>query len=155
LTTTNGTAAMLTAAKASAAAVAALTNVSAVAGWALARDRNVVVLCSGGDGAFSIEGTVCAGLLTSQFSARGADLSDGAVAAMGLGRLYAPRLGSLGQASRWARRLARMGLGADVDACLRCDVTDIVPVVESGAVVPFGSAMGRPQRELRAEDGVR
>lgn len=142
LTTTNGTAAMLTATRASAAAVAALTNVSAAAGWALARGRNVVVLCSGDDGAFSIEDTVCAGLLATQLSDTGAELSDGAAAALALGRLYGPRLGNLGQASRWARRLARMGLGADVDACLRRDVTDMVPVVESGVVVPFGSAEG-------------
>src|SRR5262249_2588806 len=92
LTTTNGTAAMLTAASASVAAVAALTNVSASARWALDAGRDVVVLCSGDDGAFSIEDTVCAGLVVARLSATGADLSDGAAAALGLGRLYASRL---------------------------------------------------------------
>ena len=136
LTTTNGTAAMLTAASASSAAVAALTNVSAVARWALAHGRDLMVLCSGDDGAFSIEDAVCAGLLVSRLAATGADLSDGAVAALGLGRHYGARVGDLRQASRWARRLARMGHSADLDACLRLDVTDMVPIVEGDAIVP-------------------
>ncbi|HXJ81096.1 MAG TPA: 2-phosphosulfolactate phosphatase [Candidatus Methylomirabilis sp.] len=146
LTTTNGTAAMLTASRASAAAVAALTNVSAAAGWARARGRDLVVLCSGDDGAFSIEDTVCAGLLISRLSEAGVDLSDGAVAALGLGQHYASRLDDLRHASRWARRLARMGRSADVDACLRQDATDMVPVLEQGAVVPFATTLGSESR---------
>jgi 2-phosphosulfolactate phosphatase len=134
--TTNGTAAMLTAASASTAAVAALTNASASARWALDARRDLVVLCSGDDGAFSIEDAVCAGLVVARLAAAGADLSDGAVAALGLGRFYAPRLGDLKHASRWARRLARMGRSADVEACLRQDVVELVPVVEAGAIVP-------------------
>jgi 2-phosphosulfolactate phosphatase len=136
LSTTNGTAAMLTAASASTAAVAALTNASASARWALDARRDLVVLCSGDDGAFSIEDAVCAGLVVARLAAAGADLSDGAVAALGLGRFYAPRLGDLKHASRWARRLARMGRSADVEACLRQDVVELVPVVEAGAIVP-------------------
>jgi 2-phosphosulfolactate phosphatase len=145
LTTTNGTGAMLIAGSASAAAVAALTNVSAAADWALARGRDLVVLCSGDDGAFSIEDTVCAGLLVSRAAAAGADLSDGAVAALGLGRYYAGRLGDLRQASRWARRLLRLGLSADLDACLRQDLTDMVPVLEGGAIVPGARAASLSQ----------
>jgi 2-phosphosulfolactate phosphatase len=136
LTTTNGTGAMLIAGSASVAAVAALTNVSAAADWAIARGRDLVVLCSGDDGAFSIEDTVCAGLLVSRVATAGVELSDGAIAALGLGRYYGGRLGDLRQASRWARRLLRLGLSADVDACLRRDATDAVPVLEGGAVVP-------------------
>jgi 2-phosphosulfolactate phosphatase len=141
LTTTNGTAAMLHAASASAAAAAALTNVSAAAAWALAHDRDVVVLCSGDHGAFSIEDAVCAGLVVSRLSAAGADLSGGAVAALGLGRYYADRLDDLRLASRWAQRLARMGHSADVDACLRQDVTDVVAVIEAGAAVPAATGV--------------
>jgi 2-phosphosulfolactate phosphatase len=148
LTTTNGTAAMLTAASASAAAVAALTNVSAAAAWAVAQGRDLVVLCSGDDGAFSIEDAVCAGLLVSRLSATGPDLSDGAMAALGLGRRYATRLGDLKQASRWARRLARMGRSLDIDACLSRDVTDMVPLLEGGAAVPVARVIAREAAAL-------
>ncbi len=137
LTTTNGTAAMLIAGSAAVAAVAALTNASAVSDWALAQGRDLALLCSGDNGAFSLEDAVCAGLIVSIVaSSTGADLSDGAAAALGLGRYYAGRLGDLRHASRWARRLAGMGQSADVDACLRHDVTCMVPIVEAGAIVP-------------------
>jgi 2-phosphosulfolactate phosphatase len=149
LTTTNGTAAMMTAGAAGAAAVAALTNGRAVADWALRQNRDLVVLCAGDDGAFSIEDTVCAGLLVCRLAACGADLSAAAVAAQGLGRVYGGRLGDLRQASRWARRLLGMGLSGDVDACLRRDVSEMVPVVEAGAVVPVAPTApgdGEPPR---------
>ena len=137
LTTTNGTAAMLAARSASVAAVAAFSNVGAASGWALAHGRDLVVLCSGDDGAFSLEDTVCAGLIVSLVAAATrTELSDGAVAALALGRYYGARLEDLRQASRWARRLARMGHGADVDACLRRDVTSMVPIVDGGVIVP-------------------
>ena len=148
LTTTNGTAAMLGAGSAGAGAVAALTNVSAVARWALAQGRDLAVLCSGDDGSFSLEDAVCAGLLVSDVaSACDAELSDAAVAAVGLGRYYATRIGDLRHASRWARRLAGKGHSADVDACLRRDVTDMVPIVEAGAIVPGPAASARPGTE--------
>jgi len=137
LTTTNGTAAMLTAGAAAVAAVGALTNVTAVAQWVRAHGRDLAILCSGDNGAFSLEDTVCAGLLVAVVASdSAANLSDGAEAALGIGRYYADRLGDLEFASRWARRLTTLGHAADVEACLRRDVTRMVPVVEHGAIVP-------------------
>jgi 2-phosphosulfolactate phosphatase len=144
LTTTNGTAAMLSAGAAAVAAVAALTNVTAVAHWVCAHGRDLAILCSGDDGSFSLEDAVCAGLLVSRVVEESeASLSDGAEAALGIGRYYARRIGDLQHASRWARRLSRMGRSDDVEACLRRDVTSMVPVVERGAIVP-GPGVARP-----------
>lgn len=150
LTTTNGTAAMLGAGAAGMVAVGALTNASAVAGWALLQDRDLAVLCAGDDGAFSLEDAVCAGLVVSRVaSARAVDLSSAAAVALRLGEHYAARLGDLRRASRWASRLARTGHSADVDACLQRDITDVVPVVEAGVIVPGfaapGAGLSRPR----------
>jgi len=137
LTTTNGTAAMLAASRATAAGLAALTNVSAAARWALAEGRDVSILCAGDSGALSLEDVVCAGLLVARLSAAGAAvLSEGAATALALGRYYGVRLERLAEASPWARRLARHGRGADVAACLRADVSDVVPVFAAGGFVP-------------------
>ncbi len=145
LTTTNGTAAMLGAGAARVAAVGAFTNVSAVAGWALVHGRNLAVLCAGDDGAFSLEDAVCAGRGVSRVaSAVGVDLSSAAAAAVGLGEHYAPTLGDLRRASRWASRLARSGHADDLEACLSRDVTDVVPVAEADVIVPGAS----PRRSL-------
>jgi 2-phosphosulfolactate phosphatase len=154
LTTTNGTAAMLSAGAAGVAAVGALTNVSAVADWAVLQGRDVAVLCAGDDGAFSLEDAVCAGLVASRVAAAGAvDLSSAAAVALRLGEHYAARLGDLGQASRWASRLARTGHSADVEACLRLDITDVVPVVEAGVIVPGFAAPGAGPARPRVPSG--
>src|SRR5262252_27018 len=145
LTTTNGTAAMLTAGAAAVAAVGALTNMTAVAQWVRAHGRDVAVLCSGDNGAFSLEDTVCAGLLVAGVAAESAaSLSDGAEAALGIGRYYADRLGDLEFASRWAKRLTTLGHAGDVEACLRRDVTRMVPVVERGVIVPGSGVVRAP-----------
>ena len=137
LTTTNGTAAMLAASRAAAAGLAALTNVAAAARWARAEGRDVSILCAGDSGALSLEDVVCAGLLVARLSAPGAALlSDGAAIALALGRYYGTRLERLAEASPWARRLTRDGRGADVAACLRADVSDVVPVFAGGGFVP-------------------
>jgi 2-phosphosulfolactate phosphatase len=137
LTTTNGTAAMLAASRAAAAGLAALTNVSAAARWALEEGRDVSILCAGDRGALSLEDVVCAGLLVARLSAPGAAvLSDGAATALALGRYYGARLDRLAQDSPWARRLAGAGRRTDVEACLRADVSDVVPVFAAGGFVP-------------------
>jgi 2-phosphosulfolactate phosphatase len=155
LTTTNGTAAMLTANAAAVAAVAALTNATAVSQWVRAHGRNLAILCSGDNGAFSLEDTVCAGLLVASVATdSAATLSDGAEAALGIGRYYADRLGDLAFASRWARRLTTLGHAADVEACLRRDVTRMVPVVERGAIIPDSGVVRPASSAGRASDGT-
>ncbi|HYB42954.1 MAG TPA: 2-phosphosulfolactate phosphatase [Candidatus Methylomirabilis sp.] len=156
LSTTNGTRAMLTASAAAAAAAAALTNAGAAAAWALAEGRDVAVLCSGDNGAFSLEDAVCAGLIAAHLAAVGrAELSGAARAAVGLGEHYGARIDQLRTASRWARRLARAGRTADLDACLRLDVTDLVPIIEAGAFVagPGASATARAAAPRAARRG--
>jgi 2-phosphosulfolactate phosphatase len=138
LTTTNGTAAMRAANHAGAGAAAALTNAGAAAGWALAQRRDVTVLCSGDDGALSLEDAVCAGIIVGRMVATTPDLelSDGARMAWRLGQYYEERLDLVGRHSRWARRLAAKGRAADVQACLQLDTTWLVPVIEAEGIVP-------------------
>jgi len=142
LTTTNGTAAMLTAARADAAGLAALTNVTAAARWALEQGRDVTILCAGDNGAFSLEDTVCAGLLVARLAevSPGAVLSEGAQAALGLGRHYEARLERLAEDSGWGRKLERLGRAADLAWCLRADVSRVVPVFVAGGFVPRSAA---------------
>jgi 2-phosphosulfolactate phosphatase len=151
LTTTNGTAAMLAASRAAAAGLAALTNLSAAARWALEQDRDVSILCAGDNGAFSLEDTVCAGLLAARLAdaSPGAVLSEGAQAALGLGRHYGARLDRLAEDSSWARKLLRLGHAADVTWCLRADVSLVVPVFVAGGFVPRRAAS--PAAAARSE----
>jgi 2-phosphosulfolactate phosphatase len=156
LTTTNGTAAMLWAASAAVAGLAALTNLTAAAGWALGEGRDVAILCAGDNGAFALEDAVCAGLLAACLvdAAPSAVLSDGAAAALALGRHYAGRLSRIAEDSRWARKLRQAGRAADVVACLRADVSRVVPVFSAGGFVARGPEPGHAAVRAGAEAGA-
>jgi 2-phosphosulfolactate phosphatase len=143
-TTTNGTLAMLVAATARAGAVAALSNLGAVARWLLEQERDITVLCAGEHGAFSLEDAVCAGLLVGHLAAAAPACrpSDAARAALRLGEHYGARLDRLAEESSWARRLAAEGRGADIAACLQPAVSEVVPRFDSGMIVPGPALTG-------------
>src|SRR5262249_36212968 len=112
--------------------------------WARAHGRNLAILCSGDNGAFSLEDTVCAGLLVAGgATGSAARPSDGAGAAPGPGRYHAHPPSGIRVPARGAKRLNTLGHAADVEACLRRDVTRMVPVIERGTIVP-GSGVVRP-----------
>jgi 2-phosphosulfolactate phosphatase len=155
LTTTNGTAAMLKASQADSAAVAALTNVGAAVRWAASEGRDLTVLCAGEKGGFSLEDAVCAGLLAEGIgrAAAGATLSDAAQAARWLGILYGPRLDRLRRDSGWARHLEARRRGADLDCCLRLDVSALVPVLAGGAITSGPGALTWPAEAADTRSG--
>lgn len=156
LTTTNGTAAMLKSAQADAAAVAALTNAGAVARWAISTGRDVTVLCAGERGAFSLEDTVCAGLVAEgiERAAAGVALSDAAHAARWLGSLYGSRLGRLRLDSGWARHLEARARAADLDCCLRRDTSGMVPVLVNGAITAGPGVLTWPAGATDTRSGL-
>jgi 2-phosphosulfolactate phosphatase len=98
------------------------------------------VLCAGEKGGFSLEDAVCAGLLAEGIglAVAVATLSDAAQAARCLGILYGARLDRLRRDSGWARHLEARSRGADLDCCLRLDVSALVPLA-NGAITPVGA----------------
>jgi 2-phosphosulfolactate phosphatase len=129
LTTSNGTGALLAVRAAAAVAVASFVNLSAVAAWAVAAGRDVVVACAGERGARSLEDEVCAGLLVERLlaTAPGAGAGPEAQAVAAQARPYAGDLGRVGRDSSWARHLSSRGRAGDVAACLTLDAFTLVP----------------------------
>ena len=124
-----------------------------MADWAFTQGRHVTVLCAGDGGALALEDAVCAGLFVQRMAARapGVELSDAAVVALRLAEYYRERLDEVRRDSRWARRLARRGRVADLDACLRLDTTAMVPVFEAGIIVPGPRAQGGREAATAAD----
>ena len=129
MTTSNGTRALVAARPAAAVGVAAFINHAAATTWALARERNVLLLCAGERGARSLEDYVCAGMLVERLVAADptAQPSGEAERALGAARPYGKEVGRLGQDSSWARHLTSVGRGRDVAACLTLDTRVLVP----------------------------
>ena len=130
LFTTNGTAALCGLCDHGTVVAGALANVRAVAGFTRQFER-VVVVCAGNakGSVFSEEDFAAAGVIAAAVAALGADREVGAQARAAM-MLEASR--EIANATH-AGLLRDLGLGADVDFCLRRDTSRAVPVVvESG-----------------------
>jgi 2-phosphosulfolactate phosphatase len=107
-----------------------------VARWALARARDLIVICAGESGGLSLEDSVCAGMLLDRLAEAGAPMeeSDAARVARVLSASYRDRLDHLLLDSTWARRLAQLGRSDDLVACLKVGTLPNVPLLRDGAI---------------------
>jgi 2-phosphosulfolactate phosphatase len=124
LTTTNGTRLLVAAAERyEHVLVGSLLNLDAVAAAARASGKDVAVLCAGVLGELALDDAYCAGRIAKAIDG---DPTDSAQAAIRIADSFPTSLDGLG-ASRSAWNLRRHGMEADVDACARESVLDVVP----------------------------
>lgn len=168
LTTTNGTMALVGARQGGAAVVgvACFRNAGAAARWAAATGNDVVLICAGRRGQFSLEDTALAGLLASRLVASGSGgkapdgwaLSDAAQVACMVWSKHEGNIGGLLRDCEHGRFLASIGLVADLDVCAGLDVTATVPVLGDGtlAVAEIDTAEAEDERAggIRREHGA-
>lgn len=126
LTTTNGTRALVAAARQCERVLAgSLLNLEAVASAAREGGGDVAIVCAGVQGAFAMDDAYCAGRLAEQL---GGEPSDAAAAAMRIALSFGSAREGLA-ASQSARNLVAAGLEEDIDWCARESVLDVVPEV--------------------------
>jgi len=132
VTTTNGTKALLAsqgAAAVYAAAAANLTLAAERAREALERDGEVLIICAGRDGAFSLDDAYCAGrLVAATLGSRKPrrDFNDAAIASLDLVRRYGDRWERPLTYSRAGRELVRLGFRDDVLDAARLDAYPVL-----------------------------
>ncbi|WP_035561358.1 2-phosphosulfolactate phosphatase [Hymenobacter sp. IS2118] len=129
ISTTNGTAALRQSLAAEAVVVGAFLNLAAVAAFARAQGRDVLVVCAGWKGQFCLEDTVFGGALAEQlsddFDVRG---SDATLAALHLWQQAKPDLAGYLLQSAHVRRLNSLEASQDFEFCLRLDAyADVLP----------------------------
>jgi 2-phosphosulfolactate phosphatase len=118
LTTTNGTRAILEAAKQCEKVVlGSLLNLAAVA--RVAEGGDAVVVCAGFKGAFALDDAYCAGRIVQQL---GPQRTDAAIAAALIAAAFPTSLDALN-----ARTYGPPGLEEDIAFCARENVLDVVP----------------------------
>ncbi|MDE2806404.1 MAG: 2-phosphosulfolactate phosphatase [Gemmatimonadota bacterium] len=135
MTTTNGTRAFAAAAAADQVFTASFHNQSAVVA-ALPDDGSVVVVCAGKEGRFSLDDTVCAGIIVRGLCDRAhgsARLNDGAAAAADLAGIH-PVTGDMLAGTAAGQALVDAGLGSDLALCARADRHQIVPMMYDGVI---------------------
>lgn len=136
LTTSNGTKALRAVGEGRVVAIGAFLNRAAVADWLVARGEDALIVCSGYEGLFSLEDSVCAGAIVDRALAQAGALmlGDGARACQVLWTRYAPELSHVLPDTGWGRHLVSIGLGPDLELCAALDVTDAVPVMTAGRI---------------------
>lgn len=132
---TNGSQALMKSRYAAELAVCAFVNMSAVAAFLAEPERDFVVLCSGRNGGFSLEDTVCAGMLIGQAAkGKNALLSDSAVAAQSLYKTFGRGILKMMRGTDHGRYLQEIGLGSDIPLCAALDSVPVVPLLEGNVI---------------------
>ncbi|MCC5468222.1 2-phosphosulfolactate phosphatase [Pelosinus baikalensis] len=136
MTTTNGTIAIKAAEKAYRTFIGSFVNAKAVCMQTKQYGKDIVIVCAGTDGLFSLEDTLCAGLLVQLLKAEcEVTLSDSALGAL---LLYAQAKDTLVETavqSRNGKRLYDLRRMDDVEYCLSADLFTIVPQYIEGKIV--------------------
>lgn len=136
--TTNGTLAIKKTAAAGARPIylASLVNAPAVASKILAAGTPATLVCAGREGGFSLEDTLCAGLIVEEVTRRGEwRATDAARAAAALWRLFGPEIGAALAQSDHGRNLIELGFAHDLALAGEVGRYDLIPIWREGRVV--------------------
>jgi 2-phosphosulfolactate phosphatase len=135
--TTNGSQAMVKARYAKEMAVMSFVNISAVENFASEPERDIAILCAGHDGLFSMEDTVCAGMLIQKLVARrsvNVDVGDAGAASLALWKTQSRSLYKMMKNTEHGQYLAGIGFGGDLKFCAEVDSISVVPQLVGNVV---------------------
>jgi 2-phosphosulfolactate phosphatase len=137
--TTNGSKAIVKTKYGSGTFICSFLNIKAVATQLAGMGREFDIVCSGMHGDFSLEDTVCAGMLLTEILKINKDfvLSDASTVAIDLFEKYGNDIRALYALSEHGRILETQGFSEDLDYCAQKDITDVIPIFESSAIKLF------------------
>ncbi|HEY3423951.1 MAG TPA: 2-phosphosulfolactate phosphatase [Negativicutes bacterium] len=131
MTTTNGTVALHKTLETPQVYTVGFVNAMAVCLKLQSENKNVVILCAGTEGSFSLEDTLCAGLIADRLSSD-AVLTDKAMAVQGMYRGFRLNMLKRVAQSSHARYLAQIGFTQDIKLCMEQDIFAVTPVFCKG-----------------------
>ena len=139
--TTNGSRAMVKSRAGKRSVVVSFLNMTSSARWLAQQGLDTAVLCSGREGQFSLEDTVCAGMFIRKVQevVPGAlELNDAARMAVMLYERHAADILAMLQSSDHGRYLISIGFAEDITYCAQVDCYDTVLEYGEGRVVRVG-----------------
>lgn len=137
LTTTNGTKAFHMVSSGEDIIVGSFFNIGAVSEKCLATGTDLFIFPSGDEGNFSLEDTVCGGMLIDLLIKKGGNsvhLTDASYAAFILYQRFEANLLGAFHLSRHGKELFDVGAGEDLLYCTQTDIIPIVPIFRDGVI---------------------
>ena len=137
LTTTNGTKAFHLVSSGKEILVGSFFNMGAVAQRCLELDRDLLIFPSGDGGSFSLEDSICGGMLIeliTQKKEKEISLTDASQCAKILFQRFEDNLSDAFHLSHHGKELINRGFEDDLVYCAQIDMTDIVPEFKAGVI---------------------
>jgi 2-phosphosulfolactate phosphatase len=126
---TNGSRAIVKAKYSTNLFICSFNNLKALAKHIKKLNEDVVVLCAGNNNFFSLEDSVCAGMLTSELIAgnKTFELTDASTSALTLFKSFGKNIFKLLSETDHGHLLINNGFEDDLKACAELDSTDVIP----------------------------
>lgn len=139
MSTTNGTSVISRAKPAAALSIAGFLNAGAVAGFLASTGGDILLICSGKLGRFSLEDMLCAGLLAGLVWEGNPEaiLTDGARMAVSLYKKEGKFLLKAFKQSQHGEYLVSLGYLEDLKYASQLDISKTVPVFKDGRIMKF------------------
>lgn len=137
LTTTNGTRAFQLISSGNQIFIGSFLNIEAVAKKCLELEKDLLIFLSGNRGSFSLEDTVCAGMLIDLILKNGGKpiaLTDASYNALFLYQRFEANLMGSFHLSRHGKDLFELGGGEDLIFCAQTNITEVVPIFKEGVI---------------------
>jgi 2-phosphosulfolactate phosphatase len=148
LTTTNGARAFHSVSSAAEILAGSFLNINATAQRCLEGQRDLLIFPSGDEGNFSLEDTVCGGMLIDRIIRKGEKpivLNDASFSAQILYQRFQGDIGEAVHLSHHGKDLVDRGFEEDLPFCAQVDVTNVVPVFREGVIKINEKAEGSKQ----------
>jgi 2-phosphosulfolactate phosphatase len=137
LTTTNGTKAFHEVSSAKEILAGSFLNIGATAQRCIESDRDLYIFPSGDKGNFSLEDTLCGGMLIDLIAKKGRKeifLTDASYCAQVLYERFKNKLVEAFHLSHHGNELIHRGFEKDLAYCARIDTTSLVPIFRQGVI---------------------
>jgi 2-phosphosulfolactate phosphatase len=134
--TTNGTKSIVKAKYSENLYACSFINITAIAKHIITLDNDVEIVCAGRNNYFSIEDSICAGMLISKINKVKKDsyLNDSGMAVLTLYEKYRSNLIKMMRESDHGKILIENGFEADLEYCSSIDMLDVIPVYANGVL---------------------
>lgn len=149
---TNGTPAIMKAKFARNCAIVSFVNISRAAEFLKELKENFIICCAGREGRFSLEDSVCAGMLVNLVKSGSSDkynISDSVTGAEKLYSVYKRDLGKMLRISEHGKYLASIGFSDDLEECAKTDIYKIIPVMKNGIIRTTEAFASDPKLALK------
>jgi 2-phosphosulfolactate phosphatase len=153
---TNGTPALMKSKFARNCVILCFANMSRVVQYLTDLAEDFIILCAGKNGEFSLEDTVCAGMLISKLIKKNAKeeyvLTDSSLGSVKLYTTYKNDLLQMMHDSEHGKFLVGLGFEDDLAACSKVDMCSCLPVMRNGVIKFIESFETDPKLTMKKVD---